>query len=674
MERKSRADKILLLGVDGMDPRLTRKYVNEGKMPNVKKYIERGAAREDLVMLGGHPTITPPMWTTLACGCYANVHGITDFYRKGRDIDDLDYNFDSRLCKAEQLWNCFAEAGKKTLVWHWPGSAWPPSSDSENLLVVDGSSPGSVNMSVAQLDCEFLVGGSTAFEEVTYKEKGAIEAKAACVIVDLDLEAHQGQGGAFSMTAGDAIEQKSIFYKRSQLGTNQTETAVDLVQSPIKPASGWKNAPADAKEFTVLLSQGLLRRPSLILKNEAGIYDTVAVYKSKKEDAPIVTLPLGVMVPEVIDEAIKRDKRYRVNRNFRLLNLSEDGNNLSLYVSAAMDTENDSLWHPKRLYKDVTENVGYPTPTSMLGCQDTMLIRDCMLANWNVTADWQARALHYLIEKEDLDVVFSHFHGIDLQEHMFIKHVADRPFNKNAVEVAQQWLEDLYIQTDTYLGQFYHYLDEGWTIIIMSDHAQVAPKHEIPLLMDLNGVVTPIMEELGFCTLKVDENGEKLPQFDWEKTIAVMNGAGHIYLNLIGREEHGIVDPKDQYEVEEQIMTALYGYRDAKTGHRVVSLALRNKDAIILGLGGPDSGDIIAYVAEGYNFDHGDCLSTTLGEGDTSVSPIFIAAGKGFKEGFYTDRIIRQIDFAPTVAMLGGVRMPAQCEGAPVYQIFAEEI
>lgn len=633
MERSAKANKILILGVDGMDPRLTRKYVNEGKMPNVKKYIERGACREDLVMLGGHPTITPPMWTTLACGCYANVHGITDFYRKGKDIDDLDYNFDSRLCKAEQLWNCFAEAGKKTLVWHWPGSAWPPSSENENLMVIDGSSPGSVNMSVAQLDSEFLVGGSDTFTEIIYKEKGAIEAKAACVITDLD--AHQGQGGAFSMTVDDGEPTaKSIFYKRSQLGTNQTETAVDLVQSPIKPANGWANAPEDAKEFIILFSQGLLRRPSLILKNENGIYDTIAIYKNKKEEEPIVTLPLGVMVSGVIDEAIKKEKRYHVNRNFRLLKLSEDGNSLSLYVSAAMNIDIDSLWHPKRLYKEITENVGYPTPTSMLGCQDTMLIKDCMLANWNVTADWQAAALHYLIENENLDIVFSHFHGIDLQEHMFIKHVADRPFNKNDITVAQKWLEDLYIQTDNYLGKFYHYLDEGWTILLVSDHAQVAPKHDIPLLMDLNGIVTPIMEELGFSTLKIDENGEKLPQFDWEKTIAVMNGAGHIYLNLIGREEHGIVDPKDQYEVEEQIMTALYGYRDKETGHRIVSLALRNKDAVVIGLGGPDSGDIIVCIAEGYNFDHGDCLATTLGEGDTSISPIFVAAGKGLKKDF----------------------------------------
>ena len=46
---------------------------------------------------------------------------------------------------------------------------------------------------------------------------------------------------------------------------------------------------------------------------------------------------------------------------------------------------------------------------------------------------------------------------------------------------------------------------------------------------------------------------------------------------------------------------------------------------------------------EGYNFDHDDCLSTTWGENDTSVSPIFIAAGKGIKENFKTNRMIRQV-------------------------------
>ena len=55
------------------------------------------------------------------------------------------------------------------------------------------------------------------------------------------------------------------------------------------------------------------------------------------------------------------------------------------------------------------------------------------------------------------------------------------------------------------------------------------------------------------------------------------------------------------------------------------------------------------------------------------IIQIFIAAGSGIKEGFVTDRVIREIDVAPTMAVLGGVRIPAQCEGAPVYQILTEE-
>ena len=135
----------------------------------------------------------------------------------------------------------------------------------------------------------------------------------------------------------------------------------------------------------------------------------------------------------------------------------------------------------------------------------------------------------------------------------------------------------------------------------------------------------------------------------------------------------GLIDPADQYEVEEQIMTALYNYKDEKTGNRIFALALRNKDAMLLGLGGPDSGDIIYFMAEGYNIDHGCCLSTTQGCAETSVSPLCVLAGKGFKKNFVTDRIIRQVDIAPTLAYLGGVRMPAQCEGSILYQILENE-
>ena len=97
MERKALADKILVLGIDGMDPRKTRTFVDEGLMPHTKALIERGAQRQDLVLLGGVPTITPPMWTTLATGATPATHGITCFW--GQDLEKLDtlvYNLDSR--------------------------------------------------------------------------------------------------------------------------------------------------------------------------------------------------------------------------------------------------------------------------------------------------------------------------------------------------------------------------------------------------------------------------------------------------------------------------------------------------------------------------------------------------------------------------------------------------
>lgn len=681
LQRKALTEKILLLGVDGLDPRLTKKYVDEGKMPNMAEYIRRGACREDLVMLGGHPTVTPPMWTTLATGCYANVHGITGFYRYGGDIDTVDYNLDSRNCRAEQLWNVFAEAGKKTLVWHWPGSAWPPSSDNPNLMVVDGTSPGSVGMGTSQVEAEYLAVANEEVEEVAYIPKAGVQASAACVITDLDIETDDSAydlGGNHSKMGKTGM--KRYVTNLKQHSTGATENTQDLSRSSIKPAKGWADAPEDAKEFVVLFSKGLVHRVGLILKNEEGIYDRVELYKNKKSTEPLAVLPLGKMVQDVYDESIKDNKKYRVNRNLKLLRLDPEGKSLSIYISASMDMDNDTVYHPKRLFKDLAENVGYPKPTSLLGRQDPMLITECMLDNWNVTMEWQVAALHYLIENEDLDVVFSHYHAVDLEEHQFIKHMADRPFNRQPVEVAQKWMEDLYVQTDKYLGEFLHYLDEGWTICIFSDHAQVASAHDIPLISCTSGVALPLMEEMGFLKSYTDENGDI--QIDWTQTKAVEQRECHIYLNIKGRNQHvledgtvidGIVDPKDQYELEEEIMTKLYQLTDKETGHRIISIALRNRDAVLLGQGGPEAGDIVFWLAEGYNYDHGDCLSTTLGESETSVSPIFIGAGPGFKEGYRTNRIIRQIDFAPTVAVLGGVRMPHQCEGAPAYQILQEE-
>lgn len=97
LERKQVNNKILILGVDALDPRVTNHYLEEGKLPNIQKLLDRGAANENLEMIGGHPTGTPPMWTTLATGCYANVHGITCFHNPSdKGPEYVSYALDSR--------------------------------------------------------------------------------------------------------------------------------------------------------------------------------------------------------------------------------------------------------------------------------------------------------------------------------------------------------------------------------------------------------------------------------------------------------------------------------------------------------------------------------------------------------------------------------------------------
>lgn len=692
MKKKVYADKIMVLGVDGLDPRLSRKYVDEGKMPNLKKLIERGAQREDLVLLGAQPTVTPPQWTTLGYGCYPSTHGITQFSRTipGK-IDQSGYNLDSRIVKGEPVWNCLAEDGRKTLVFHWPGGAWPPTSDSENLYVVDGSTPGSVGCSSMQVDEELLIGASVDIEELTYDVRATDDAAAPCVIRRKEANEPMLETGDVSSnlrmaktmddTVLDNLQSKGIdtIYVMSnegdgfgtRTGYNPLLTTTVSI-SPIKEAKNWESAPADAKEFGILLSKGKIRRVGLILKNEHGIYDHVEIYKSKKDKMPLAKLALGEMVYNVIDEAIFGDNLYMANRHYKLMNLKEDGTELKIYTSPAMELDNDVIVHPKRMFKAIMENVGPFPPQSQMYTQD-MELQQVMIEAWDYVVDWYVKCFDYYIENEGVEYIFSHLHSVDFIEHTFIRFMKDIGFNRHSEEVYASWMERLYQQTDRYIGKMLHYLDEGWMIIVTSDHAQVAPKYLPPRIGDMSGVNVGLMQELGYTVLEKDENGNDLAKIDWSKTKAIQSMGNDIFINLKGREPRGIVDPADKYELEEQIMTDLYGYKHPDTGKRVIAMALRNKDALLLGYGGPTAGDICIWLAEGYNYDHTDSLSTTYGEGETSSSPIFVAAGPGLKQGFTTDRVIRQVDVAPTICYLAGVRMPAQCEGSIVYQILAEE-
>ena len=666
---KKYTDKVLLLGVDGSDPKLTSKFMKQGKLPNIKKFVDAGAQRESLQLVCTPPTITPPLWTTLATGALPVTHGITCFWRQDPvKLDTAGYNLDSRLCTAEALWNVTAEAGMKTLVWHWPGSSWPPTSDNPNLHVVDGTQPAGVNAGVAKVEGEKITVAKDTFKEVLFKPAATTNTGAGCVIEDIpeadDTFDTNSVLGGMSMT--------NIILKQSDGEDGIEDVAVDLCNSPIKDATGWADAPEGAKEFYVVTSSGLVRRPCLILKNEDGVYDRVAYYHSKKDAEPIVVLKKDEYKMTVLDEMIYKEEKVIASRNMMVMDIAEDGSFVRFWMSKAFDVAHDTMFHPKSLYKQIIDNVGYVPATPTFGGKNLEIVNRIMMPTWDHYCQWQADTLNYLIDENKYDVIFSHIHNVDAQGHMFWYYGKNRPvMDKMEEEGYQAAMEEVYLQTDRYLGRFTHYLDEGWTIMIFSDHGLLTPEQEEkPLIGDAFGCNVMVMQELGFTILKKDENGNNLKEIDWEKTRAVATRGGQIYINLKGKYPTGIVDPADKYELEREIIDGLYNYR--LNGKRVIAVAMRNKDAMVLGTGGPECGDVLYWLEEGVNRLHGDALPMVEGYKETSVAPIFIAAGKGLKKGYNSQRIIRQADMAPTLAHMLDVRMPKQCEGAVIYQILED--
>ena len=703
LRSKGLTDKLLLLGIDGMDPRFASRLVREGKMPNLKKLMDRGACRDDLMMLGANPTITPPMWATLATGAYPMTHGIMDYNLSAEDDKDITIGaFSSRFLKAEPLWNVTAEEGKKTLVMHWPGGSFPPTSDSPNLTTIDGSSPGACCAWSSVRDMDMIYVASTKCQKPNYMPMSTLTSE---VEGDEELKflyppVHDGKpmsAGGVTPEAKARLKEYQKWYKdfinvegyqpdssfvvdnivyeeQGGLMWNVADFPTGVSASPVMPATDWEfDIPEDAKEFLIITFYGKVLRPALILKGASGVYDHVAIYKDKKTPEPVAVLQNDVFTG-VYDVVPSKEGDEPVYRNMRLLKIAEDGSYVRIWASRGMSCTDDSVWFPKKNFQEVVKRFGPPQPTSQMSGNDADLILKCNNEQWKLAAKWQSEVIHYFIEEQGTEVVFSHFHNVDLQSHNYMKYMKNRDTSRYDESEVVKFAEATYKVTDDYLGTFMHLIDEGWTIAIFSDHALISANVEAVSMGDNTGVSLEPLRKFGYTVLKKDENGNELPEVDWTKTRAIMTRSNSIYINLKGRDKYGIVEPEDKYELEEQIITDLYGYKHPKTGKRIFDLALHNKDAVLLGLGGPMGSDIVFVVNENYAEDHGAGLSTAWGYQDTSLSPIFCAAGPGIKEGYRTPMYVREVDLAPTAAVLLGVDFPAQCEGSPAYDIFTERV
>ena len=106
-------------------------------------------------------------------------------------------------------------------------------------------------------------------------------------------------------------------------------------------------------------------------------------------------------------------------RQATILEITPAGDRVRLWMSKAFDIAHDTLFHPRALYKQVVENVGYIPPNPTFGGKDLEIVNRVMLPTWEALCQWQARALNYLIAENGYQLVFSHIHNVDAMGHMF---------------------------------------------------------------------------------------------------------------------------------------------------------------------------------------------------------------------------------------------------------------
>jgi len=206
-------------------------------------------------------------------------------------------------------------------------------------------------------------------------------------------------------------------------------------------------------------------------------------------------------------------------------------------------------------------------------------------------------------------------------------------------------------------------------VVMTSDHGAVPTEGRWD--DDFRGFnVAPFLAQAGLLKWKKDKKTGR-QAIDFRKSKAVPQRSVYVYVNLKGRDPGGIVKPEDYDAVCDAIIHALYDYTDPKTGKKPIAFALRKSDARIIGLYGDYVGDVVYGIRADAAGEHGRQL-TTGDYGVGGMRGLFMMAGPGVKKGIELERTVWLTDIVPTICYLTGFPVPAQAEGAVLYQALAE--
>jgi len=206
----------------------------------------------------------------------------------------------------------------------------------------------------------------------------------------------------------------------------------------------------------------------------------------------------------------------------------------------------------------------------------------------------QFRMLEYALGRFHGGVLFIHILGIDQDSHVLWGAHEDLLLNT-------------YRRVDAEVGRVMRLAPDA-TLMVISDHGFGSFRRAVNL--------NTWLYQNGYLALDNPANvdqGEMFAHVDWSRTRAYGLGLNALYLNLAGRERHGIVPPVERQRLTDEIAARLEALRDPANGDRVVYRAYRTRE-IYHGAAANAAPEIIVGWNEGYRSSWQTALGTVSRE------------------------------------------------------------
>jgi len=630
--RKSDIKRVIIIGLDGLDPELSGKFMNQGKLPNFVKLSEGGSFS---TLTTSWPSISPVAWSSFMTGVDPSYHNIFDFITR----DPCTY--------LPMLSS--AEIGKASRV--LPIGKYMIPLEKPKMKLLRKGQP-----------FWKILGDNGVFSSI--------------IRVPITFPPEKFNGVLLSgMCTPDLKGSQGTF---SYYTTNQNDKKGETggVSYHIELNSDTINTYLYGPENSLVKNGGELKIPLKIKLDKERSRARIEVSGQSFYLEPRVYSPwVRVAFKPGLGMKVHGICRFYINR------IQPD---FELYVTPInIDPENPALpiSHPFIYSAYLAKLIG---PYGTLGlAEDTWALNEgaideeAFLKQAYYLFEEREKMFLKALEKTTNGLCACVFDTTDRIQHMFFRCLDEsHPANRGKeVERYKNVIEDLYVRMDKLIGKVLERVDDKTVVMVMSDHGFTQFKRGV----NLN---TWFLQN-GYLSLKDGKgtSGDWFENVDWSKTRAFSLGLTGAFINRKGREVNGIVEEGEELRnLKRELIEKLKGLVDDETGETSILDVVDTESA----LSGPytyDAPDLLI----GYNAGYRNSWSCATGRvtekvfedntkhwsGDHCVDPKVVPAV------LFVNREINTAspdikDIAPTVLKLFGVDIPKYMKGKPLIETAKE--